>query len=93
MGVSYVAIQGGTVTEQHLNSDATCSPRGQFTAGGGFIEPKGYIYTVVNVGDKDALITWAATYPNIPPYATPLKTGSQFTVGGLYPVPEPMACK
>jgi len=93
MGVSYVAIQGGTVTEQHLESNGTCSSPKQYSAGGGFIERKGYIHTVVNVGGEDALIRWATTYPDIPPYAAPLKTGSQFTVGGLYLVPNQNPCQ
>jgi quercetin dioxygenase-like cupin family protein len=84
--VSYVAIQGGTVTEQHLNSDGSCSSPQEFTAGGGFTEPPEYIHTVVNVGNTDALITWATAYPASD---APLKISPQFTVGGLYPVAPP----
>jgi hypothetical protein len=84
--LSFVAIQGGTVTEQHLNSDGSCSAPETISAGGGFTEAPEFIHDVVNVGAGDALITWSTAYPSSDP---PLAISPEFTVGGIYPVQPP----
>lgn len=79
--LSYVTIQSGTLGEMHKNSDGTCSALEKHSAGDGFSEPAYFIHEVVNVGQGDAVITWATAFPSSDP---PLAIGPQFTVGGIY---------
>lgn len=84
--LSYVTIQSGTLGERHQNSDKTCSALETHSAGDGFSEPPEFVHEVVNVGQGDAVITWATAFPTSDP---PLAIGPQFTVGGIYPVSAP----
>ena len=53
------------------------------------MEQPGDVHTVVNTGNDAARITWATAFPTADGVFRILP---QFTVGGVYPVPNPPSC-
>jgi quercetin dioxygenase-like cupin family protein len=87
--LAYVVIEHGTLSEQHVNGDGTCSAWEAFGAGSAFVEQPGDVHTVVNMGNDAARVTWATAFPTADGVFRILP---QFTVGGVYPVPNPPSC-
>ena len=60
--LAYVVIEHGTLSEQHLNGNGTCSAWVAFGAGSAFVGP-GEVHKVTNTGKGEAVITWATAFP------------------------------
>jgi quercetin dioxygenase-like cupin family protein len=87
--LAYVAIEHGTLSEQHVNADGTCSAWEAFGVGSAFVEEPGDVHRVANTGKGDAVVTWATAFPTADGVHQLLP---QFTVGGVYPPPNPPSC-
>jgi quercetin dioxygenase-like cupin family protein len=87
--VAYVAIEHGTLSEQHINPDRTCSAWVTFGVGSAFVEEPGDVHRVTNTGNSAAVVTWATAFPTQDGVVQILP---QFTVGGVYPPPNPPSC-
>jgi quercetin dioxygenase-like cupin family protein len=87
--LAYVVIEHGTLTEQHVNADGTCSAWVAFGAGSAFVEGPGDVHTVANTGNSAAVVTWATAFPTEDGIVPILP---QFRVGGVYPPPNPPSC-
>jgi hypothetical protein len=60
-GVSYVILDRGTLTEQHLvGPDQSASE--ELTAGSAFVEPPALVHSVTNTGRDVAVIWWATVF-------------------------------
>ena len=88
-GLAYVVIEHGTLSEQHLNGNGTCAAWETFGAGSAFVEQPGEVHRVANTGKSDAVVTWATAFPTADGVFPILP---QFTVGGVYPPPNPRSC-
>ena len=88
-GLAYVVIEHGTLSEQHVNDNGTCSGWVAFGAGSAFVEDPGDVHRVANSGRSDAVVTWATAFPAEDGVFQLLP---QFTVGGVYPPPNPPSC-
>jgi len=75
-GVSYVILERGTLTEQHVVGPDQCASE-ELTAGSAFVEPSALVHSVTNTGKDVAVIWWATIYP---------KSDGP---GGIYPVNPP----
>lgn len=84
-GPSYVILERGTLTEQHVVGPNQCVSE-EVTAGNAFIEPPGLVHTVTNSGNDAAVIWWATVFPQSDGIAefTPA-----FKSGGVYPANPP----
>lgn len=84
-GPSYVILERGTLTEQHVVGPNQCVSE-EVTAGNAFIEPPGLVHTVTNSGNDAAVIWWATVFPQSDGIAefTPA-----FKSGGVYPANAP----
>ena len=87
-GLAYVVIEHGTLSEQHLDGNS-CSAWVAFGAGSAFVEEPGDVHRVANTGKGDAVVTWATAFPTEDGVFQILP---QFTVGGVYPAPNPPSC-
>ncbi|HKT81265.1 MAG TPA: hypothetical protein VJP86_13655 [Vicinamibacterales bacterium] len=87
--LSYVVIEHGTLSEVHVNPDGSCSAAESFGAGSGFVEQPGEVHMVANTGRGAAVVTWATAFPTEDGVHELLP---QFTVGGVYPPPNPPSC-
>jgi len=87
-GLAYVVIEHGTLSEQHVDN-GNCSAWAAFGAGTGFVEEPGEVHRVANTGRTDAVVTWATAFPTEDGVFQLLP---QFTVGGVYPPPNPPSC-
>ena len=84
-GASYVILQRGTLTEQHLLGPEQCASE-DVTAGNAFVEPPGRVHTVTNTGNDVAVIWWATVFPKSDGIA---QFSPEFKAGGVYPVDAP----
>jgi quercetin dioxygenase-like cupin family protein len=87
--LAYVAIEHGTLSEQHVNTDGTCSAWVAFGVGSAFVEEPGDVHRVSNTGKSVAVVTWATAFPTEDGVVQILP---QFSVGGVYPAPNPPIC-
>ena len=87
--LAYVVIEHGTLSEVHVQADGTCSAPETFGAGSGFVEEPGEVHMVANTGRDAAVVTWATAFPTEDGVHQILP---QFTVGGVYPPPNPPSC-
>jgi|SoiMethySBSTD1v2_1073268.scaffolds.fasta_scaffold188732_3 quercetin dioxygenase-like cupin family protein len=87
--LAYVVIEHGTLSEQHINADGTCSAWVAFGVGSAFVEEPGDVHRVANTGKSEAVVTWATAFPTEDGVFRILP---QFTVGGVYPPPNPPSC-
>lgn len=87
--LAYVVIEHGTLSEQHVNGNGTCSAWVAFGAGSAFVEEPGDVHRVTNTGDSAAVVTWATAFPTEDGIVPVLP---QFSVGGVYPPPNPPSC-
>ena len=88
-GLAYVVIEHGALSEQHLNGNGTCAAWETFGTGSAFVEQPGEVHRVANTGKSDAVVTWATAFPTEDGVFQILP---QFTVGGVYPPPNPPSC-
>jgi quercetin dioxygenase-like cupin family protein len=84
-GVSYVFLERGTLTEQHLVGPGQCSSE-ELTAGSAFVEPPGLVHTVSNTGSDAAVVWWATVFPKSDGIA---QFSPAFKSGGVYPADVP----
>lgn len=84
-GVSYVILERGTLTEQHLVGPDQCSSE-ELTAGSAFVEPPGLVHTVSNTGSDAAVVWWATVFPKSDGIA---QFSPAFKSGGVYPAEVP----
>lgn len=87
--LAYVVIEHGTLSEQHVNADGTCSAWVAFGAGSAFVEEPGDVHMVANTGNSAAVVTWATAFPTEDGIVAILP---QFRVGGVYPPTNPPSC-
>lgn len=87
--LAYVAIERGTLSEQHVNADGSCSGWVAFGVGSAFVEEPGDVHRVTNTGNSVAVVTWATAFPTEDGIVPVLP---QFSVGGVYPPPNPPSC-
>jgi len=87
--LAYVVIEHGTLTEQHVNANGSCSALETFGAGSAFVEEPGDVHTLANAGNDVAVVTWATAFPTEDDV---IRFLPQFSVGGVYPVPNPPSC-
>ena len=87
--LAYVVIEHGTLSEQHVNADGTCSAWVEFGVGSAFVEEPGDVHRVTNTGNSAAVVTWATTFPTEDGIIQRLP---QFSVGGVYPSPNRPSC-
>jgi quercetin dioxygenase-like cupin family protein len=87
--LAYVVIEHGTLSEVHANPDGTCSAPLTFGEGSAFVEEPGEVHKVSNTGRGAAVVTWATAFPTEDGVHQVLP---QFTVGGVYPPPNPPTC-
>ena len=87
--LAYVVIEHGTLSERHVNGDGTCSAWEAFGEGSAFVEEPGDVHRVANTGKSEAVVTWATAFPTEDGVFRILP---QFTVGGVYPPPNPPSC-
>jgi len=84
-GTSYVILERGTLTEQHVVGPNQCASE-EVTAGNAFVEPPGLVHTVTNSGDDAAVIWWATVFPQSDGIA---QFSPAFKSGGVYPANPP----
>ena len=84
-GTSYVILERGTLTEQHMLGPNQCSSE-DVTAGTAFVEPPGLVHTVTNTGKDVAVIWWATVFPKSDGIA---EFSPSFKSGGVYPANPP----
>jgi quercetin dioxygenase-like cupin family protein len=83
-GPSYVILARGHLTETHY-LDGQCGSE-DVNAGDAFVEPPGLHHTVVNTGNKDAVIWWSTVFPKSDGV---VEFSPSFKAGGVYPVTPP----
>jgi hypothetical protein len=84
-GLSYVILERGTLTEQHLTGPDQCASE-EVSAGSAFVESPGQVHSVTNTGHHVAVIWWATVFPKSDGIT---QFNSEFKAGGLYPVDTP----
>lgn len=84
-GASYVILERGTLTEQHVVEPGQCASE-EVTAGSAFVEPPGLIHTVSNTGNGVAVVWWATVFPKSDGIA---EFNPAFKSGGVYPANPP----
>lgn len=84
-GLSYVILERGTLTEQHVAGPNQCASE-EVTAGNAFVEPPGLVHTVTNTGNDVAVIWWATVFPKSDGIA---EFSPAFKSGGVYPANAP----
>jgi quercetin dioxygenase-like cupin family protein len=87
--LAYVVIEHGTLSERHVNGNGTCSAWEAFGTGSAFVEEPGDVHMVANTGNNAAVVTWATAFPTEDGIVPILP---QFSVGGVYPPPNPPSC-
>jgi len=84
-GASYVILERGTLTEQHMLGPNHCASE-DVTAGTAFVEPPGLVHTVTNTGNDVAVIWWSTVFPKSDGIA---EFSPAFKSGGVYPANAP----
>ena len=84
-GPSYVILERGTLTEQHILGPNQCASE-EVTAGSAFVEPPGLVHTVTNTGNGVAVIWWATVFPKSDGI---VRFSPEFKSGGVYAADVP----
>jgi cupin domain len=84
-GLSYVILERGTLTEQHIVGPDQCASE-ELTAGSAFVEPPALVHSVTNTGKDVAVIWWATVFPKSDGIA---QFSPEFKSGGVYPANAP----
>jgi len=84
-GVSYVILEQGSLTEQHLVGANQCESE-ELTAGSAFVESPGAVHNVTNTGSDVAVIWWATVFPQSDEI---VQFTPDFRAAGVYPVDAP----
>ncbi len=83
--LSYVILERGTLTEQHVVGPDQCASE-ELTAGSAFVEPAALVHSVSNTGKDVAVIWWATVFPKSDGIA---QFSPAFKSGGVYPAEAP----
>ena len=84
-GVSFVILEHGSLTEQHLVGANQCESE-ELTAGSAFVESPGAVHIVTNTGSDVAVIWWSTIFPQSDGI---VQFTPDFSAGGVYPVEAP----